>query len=110
MPRTNLLIADDVGLRKTIEAGLVLQELILRHRVRTVMVVCPASLQVQWRDEMREKFGLEFCIVNRDLAPAAYVRRVRRAWRTANAVALGRPPPRPSLARRVGPLRQPDPP
>ena len=67
MPRTNLLIADDVGLGKTIEAGLVVQELLLRHRARTVLVVCPASLQIQWRDEMREKFGLEFRIVNRTL-------------------------------------------
>ena len=64
MPRVNLLIADDVGLGKTIEAGLVAQELILRHRVRTVLVVCPSSLQVQWRDQMRDKFGLEFRIVD----------------------------------------------
>src|SRR3954464_3065746 len=75
MPRTNLLIADDVGLGKTIEAGLVVQELILRHRARTVMVVCPASLQIQWLDEMREKFGLEFRIVNRQLL--ADLRRTR---------------------------------
>lgn len=66
-PRTNLLIADDVGLGKTIEAGLVVQELLLRHRARTVLVICPASLQLQWRDEMRGKFGLEFRIVDRDL-------------------------------------------
>lgn len=64
MPRVNLLIADDVGLGKTIEAGLVLQELILRHRVRTALVLCPASLQVQWRDQMREKFGLGFRIID----------------------------------------------
>jgi superfamily II DNA or RNA helicase len=75
MPRTTLLIADDVGLGKTIEAGLVVQELILRHRARSVMVVCPASLQIQWRDEMREKFGLEFRIVNRQLL--AELRRTR---------------------------------
>ncbi len=64
MPRVNLLIADDVGLGKTIEAGLVIQELILRHRARTVLVVCPASLQVQWQEQMRDKFGLEFCIID----------------------------------------------
>lgn len=64
MPRANLLIADDVGLGKTIETGLVVQELILRHRVRTVLVVCPASIQIQWRDQMRDKFGLEFRIVD----------------------------------------------
>jgi superfamily II DNA or RNA helicase len=64
MPRVNLLIADDVGLGKTIEAGLVAQELILRHRVRSILVVCPASLQIKWRDEMRDRFGLEFRIVD----------------------------------------------
>ena len=64
MPRVNLLIADDVGLGKTIEAGLVVQEMILRHRVRSVLIVCPSSLQLQWRDEMREKFGLEFRIID----------------------------------------------
>ena len=67
MPRVNLLIADDVGLGKTIESGLVVQEMILRHRVRTVLVVCPASLQIQWRDQMRDKFGLEFRIVDSEL-------------------------------------------
>src|ERR1700756_4378008 len=64
MPRVNLLIADDVGLGKTLEAGLVVQEMILRHRVRTVLIVCPSSLQMQWQEEMRDKFGLEFRIVD----------------------------------------------
>jgi hypothetical protein len=64
MPRVNLLIADDVGLGKTIEAGLVVQEMILRHRVRTVLIVCPSSLQLQWQEEMRDKFGLEFRIID----------------------------------------------
>jgi len=74
MPRVKLLLADDVGLGKTIEAGLVLQELILRHRARTVLVVCPASLLIKWRDEMLEKFGLEFRIVDTDL-----LRQLRRS-------------------------------
>ena len=67
MPRVNLLIADDVGLGKTVEAGLVLLELILRHRARRIVVVCPAGLQLQWRDQMRDKFGLEFRIVDTEL-------------------------------------------
>jgi superfamily II DNA or RNA helicase len=67
MPRVNLLIADDVGLGKTIEAGLVAQELIIRHRARRILIVCPAALQVQWRDQMRDKFGLTFRIVDSDL-------------------------------------------
>lgn len=72
-PRTNLLLADDVGLGKTIEAGLVMQELFLRHRARTAVIVCPPSLALKWQDEMREKFGLEFTIVNSELM--AQVRR-----------------------------------
>ncbi|MGV6991240.1 DISARM system SNF2-like helicase DrmD [Gordonia amicalis] len=65
-PRANLLLADDVGLGKTIEAGLVIQELLLRHRARTVVVVCPAGLVFKWQDEMQEKFGLDFTVVNSD--------------------------------------------
>ena len=73
MARVNLLIADDVGLGKTIEAGLVVQELLIRHRARTVFVVCPASLQLKWQMEMWEKFGLEFRIVD-----TAYIKQLRR--------------------------------
>ena len=67
MPRVNLLIADDVGLGKTIEAGMVKLELVIRHRARRILIVCPASLQVQWRDQMRDKFGLDFRIVDSEL-------------------------------------------
>ena len=67
MPRVNLLIADDVGLGKTIEAGLVAQELMLRQRARRILIVCPSSLQVQWQEQMRSKFGLDFRIVNSEL-------------------------------------------
>src|SRR5207247_9450350 len=67
MPRVNLRIADDVGLGKTIEAGMVALELIIRHRARKILVVCPASLQVQWKEQMRDKFGLDFRIVDSNL-------------------------------------------
>ena len=73
MARVNLLIADDVGLGKTIEAGLVIQEMLLRHRARTVLIVCPASLQEKWRVEMLEKFGLDFRIVD-----TVYIKQLRR--------------------------------
>lgn len=73
MARVNLLIADDVGLGKTIEAGLVIQEMLLRHRARTVLIICPASLQQKWHDEMQEKFGLDFKIVN-----TGYIKKLRR--------------------------------
>ncbi len=74
-PRVNLLLADDVGLGKTIEAGLVALELLLRHRARNVLVVCPAGLTTKWRDEMGEKFGLDFTVV--DAEECARLRRVR---------------------------------
>ncbi|GAA1058529.1 helicase SNF2 family protein [Agromyces luteolus] len=69
-PRANMLLADDVGLGKTIEAGLVIQELLLRHRARSVIVVCPAGLQLKWQEEMRDKFGLSFEIVNSETMKA----------------------------------------
>ena len=66
MPRVSLLLADDVGLGKTIEAGLILSELLLRRRVRRVLIMTPASLRVQWQEELWEKFSLNFDIVDRD--------------------------------------------
>lgn len=74
MPRVALLLADDVGLGKTVEAGLVLSELILRRRIRRVLILCPASLRTQWRQEMREKFSLSFDLVDR---PATHALRRR---------------------------------
>ena len=65
MPRVNLLIADDVGLGKTIEAGLILTELLIRRRIRRVLVLAPAALRWQWRDELWEKFSLRFEVVDR---------------------------------------------
>jgi superfamily II DNA or RNA helicase len=65
MPRISLLIADDVGLGKTIEAGLILTELLIRRRVRRVLILTPASLSQQWQREMRTKFALNFDLVDR---------------------------------------------
>ena len=65
MSRVSLLIADDVGLGKTVEEGLILTELLLRRRIRRVLVLTPASLRQQWRDELWEKFSLRFDIVDR---------------------------------------------
>ncbi len=73
LPRISLLIADDVGLGKTIEAGLIAQELALRHRMRNCLIVCPAGLQDKWQKEMRSRFGIEFRICNSD-----FVTEVRR--------------------------------
>jgi len=83
LPRANLFIADDVGLGKTIEAGLVMSELELRQRV---LVVCPASICLQWQGEMERRFGQRFEIMNRDFM--ARRRRERGfgvpAWSTHN--------------------------
>ena len=65
MPRISMLIADDVGLGKTIEAGLILGDLLLNHKARRVLVLCPSSLKYQWQNELREKFCLNFDIVDR---------------------------------------------
>lgn len=88
MPRIALLLADDVGLGKTIEAGLILTELLLRRRVRKVMVLCPASLRLQWKQELRDKFSLQFDIVDRKSTHALQKRLGldSNPWRTYSKV------------------------
>lgn len=66
LPRVNLLIADDVGLGKTIEAGLIIRELMLRRRLDFVVVAAPAAMMSQWQDELAQKFGLDFTVVDRE--------------------------------------------
>jgi SNF2 family DNA or RNA helicase len=56
------ILADEVGLGKTIEAGIIIKEYVLRGAVRTVLVLVPASLCEQWRAELAEKFELEFVV------------------------------------------------
>jgi superfamily II DNA or RNA helicase len=77
LPRVNLFIADDVGLGKTIEAGLILQELLLRQRIDRVLVVCPPAVTLQWKEELEQRFGLSFAIYDRDFVAA---RRRERGW------------------------------
>ena len=73
MPRVSLFIADDVGLGKTIEAGLILRELLLRQRVHRVVVVPPPSMVLQWQGEMQSRFGLSFAVMDRK-----YISEMRR--------------------------------
>lgn len=55
-----LLIADEVGLGKTIEAGLILRYLLISQKARRILILAPASVQPQWHSELREKFNLHF--------------------------------------------------
>ena len=110
LPRANLFIADDVGLGKTIEAGLVLQELILRQQADFVLIACPASICLQWQGEMRRRFGLHFEVMTRQFIAQ---RRQERGfgvpvWRTHNRfiishALLRRPEYRDPLLRHLGP-------
>lgn len=66
LPRVNLLIADDVGLGKTVEAGLVARELLLRRRIDFIVISAPPAMTIQWKDELESKFGLSFEIIDRE--------------------------------------------
>lgn len=68
-PNRRLLVADEVGLGKTIEAGHIMLELKARRELRNVLIICPMSLQEKWKAELFEKFGLSFKIYdsNKDL-------------------------------------------
>lgn len=72
LPRQPLrfVLADDPGAGKTIMAGLYIRELIMRADARRILIVAPGSLVDQWRDEMFEKFGLEFNIYSSALEQA----------------------------------------
>ena len=72
LPRQPLryVLADDPGAGKTIMAGLYIRELIMRADARRILIVSPGSLTEQWRDELHEKFGLEFQVFSRDLEAA----------------------------------------
>ena len=72
LPRVNLFIADDVGLGKTIEAGLIVRELMLRQRAHRIVVAAPPAVVPQWREELEERFGLTFVVYDRE-----YVRQKR---------------------------------
>ena len=78
LPRVSLFIADDTGLGKTIEAGLIARELLLRKKAMTI-VAAPPSVLEQWKAEMEERFGLLFEVLDR-----AYLARMRRERASAS--------------------------
>lgn len=73
LPRVNLFIADDVGLGKTIEAMLIARELLYRKKVKDIIVACPPSMLSQWQEELENRFGLTFVILDKE-----YIARTRR--------------------------------
>jgi ERCC4-related helicase len=84
---TRVLLADEVGLGKTVQAGLVLAELSARGLGDRVLIVTPAGLRDQWIDELRERFGIDA-----ELADARFLRRAAASLRAgANPWALARP-------------------
>jgi hypothetical protein len=86
LPRVNLMIADDVGLGKTIEAGLILRELLLRRRIDFIVAAVPPSMLGQWAEELETRFGLRFVILDREFLKD--IRRERgfavNPWTTAS--------------------------
>lgn len=65
------LLADDPGAGKTIMAGLLCKELMIRGDVERCLVIAPGSLVEQWQDELGQKFALDFRILTRDMIEAA---------------------------------------
>ncbi len=70
--RGRAILADEVGLGKTIEAGLILKEYALRGLIRRALVLTPVSLMTQWREELRHKFDLPFQVHSRGQRWDAY--------------------------------------
>jgi len=64
MPRVRMLLADDVGLGKTIEAGLIIKELMARNRVERILFLTPASLREQWKETLSYYFHLDVPIIS----------------------------------------------
>ena len=65
------LLADDPGAGKTIMAGLLIKELMIRGDLERCLIISPGSLTEQWQDELGEKFGLEFELLTRDMMAAS---------------------------------------
>lgn len=94
-PSRGLLIADEVGLGKTIEAGLIWTELVARFDSRRLLVVCPKALVQKWRDELRNKFNVNAPICNAaELLDILKDDQVRREGFTAIASLSSLRPPR----------------
>ena len=76
-----MLLADEVGLGKTIEAGLVITELVLRGLARRILVVAPSGLVPQWQGELARRFGEDFVAISSAEVGALAGRREDNFWR-----------------------------
>lgn len=65
--RPRAMLAEEVGLGKTIEAAMIFEELKLRRQARRVLIITPAGLTRQWQDELIQKFGEQFVVMDRNL-------------------------------------------
>lgn len=64
MEKVRMLIADDVGLGKTIEAGLIVSELIARQKIKNILIICPASLREQWQETLEYFFHIDAKVIS----------------------------------------------
>ncbi len=86
LPRIRFLLADDTGAGKTIMTGLLIKELLFRGIISKVLIITPGGLTGQWRDEMIDKFGLPFRLINRatfDAEPGQFARNDEGAFITS---------------------------
>lgn len=78
------LLADDPGAGKTVMAGLLIRELMVRGDLERCLIVAPGSLTEQWQDELHEKFGLEFELMTREMIETSRMSNRESAQRQAS--------------------------
>lgn len=79
-PDGRLLIADEVGLGKTIEAGYIILNEVCRRNISRIVVLCPASLQYKWQEELWNRFGLRFDIVSGKILSQSILNKKKRFY------------------------------
>ena len=90
--RRRYLIADEVGLGKTIETGMILYALRQRGQAQRVLIVPPAGLTLQWQEEMEEKFDLKFAVYREDVRGPLAFDQVDYLIASVDTLKLDRPP------------------
>ena len=90
-PRRRYLIADEVGLGKTVETGMILYALRQRGQANRVLIVPPAGLTLQWQEEMADKFGLEFAVYREDVNGSLAFNQIDYLIASVDTVKLDRP-------------------